>query len=199
MAGMTATGLDARPMPVRRGAWAIYDVFRTAGGGQLFIGVTSDQQWTRFVEEFGLQQLAADPRLATNVTRLAERSWLIPALQEVLAAIPRDEVARRCERANVSWAPVGQPGDLFTDQHLLATGGLVDVFISRFGGGDGKIAGLPALPLEFGPDRRRPGLRLQPPRIGEHNAEVLSKAGFSGNEIAQLDQTGVIATPSAGG
>jgi len=28
---------------------------------------------------------------------------------------------------------------------------------------------------------------------------VLSKAGFSSNEIAQLDQTGVIATPSAGG
>jgi crotonobetainyl-CoA:carnitine CoA-transferase CaiB-like acyl-CoA transferase len=80
MAGMAATGLDARPMPARRGAWAIYDVFQTAGGGQLFIGVTSDQQWTRFVEEFGLPQLAADPRLATNVTRLAERSWLIPAI-----------------------------------------------------------------------------------------------------------------------
>jgi crotonobetainyl-CoA:carnitine CoA-transferase CaiB-like acyl-CoA transferase len=132
MAGMTATGLEARPMPARRGAWAIYEVFKSAGDGQLFIGVTSDQQWTRFVEEFGLQELAADPRLATNVMRLAERSWLIPALQEVLAAIPQDEVARRCERANVSWAPVGQPGDLFTDEHLLATGGLIDVFISRF-------------------------------------------------------------------
>src|SRR5205085_6388031 len=82
-------------------------------------------QWTRFVEEFGLQELAGDPRLATNVMRLAERSWLIPALQEVLSAIPQDEIVRRCERANVSWAPVGQPGDLFTDEHLLATGGLV--------------------------------------------------------------------------
>jgi crotonobetainyl-CoA:carnitine CoA-transferase CaiB-like acyl-CoA transferase len=110
MAGMTATGLEARPMPARRGAWAVYEVFKTAGGGQLFIGVTSDQQWTRFVEEFGLQELAADPRLATNVTRLAERAWLIPALQEVLATLPQDEVARRCERCNVSWAPVGQPG-----------------------------------------------------------------------------------------
>jgi crotonobetainyl-CoA:carnitine CoA-transferase CaiB-like acyl-CoA transferase len=145
-------------------------VFNTAGGGQLFIGVTSDQQWTRFVEELGLQELAVDPRLVTNVMRLAERSWLIPALQEVLAAIPRDEVARRCERANVSWAPVGQPGDLFTDEHLLATGGLVDVFISRFGEPSGKMAGLPALPIEFGADRRRPGLRRQPPRMGEHNA-----------------------------
>ena len=90
------------------------------------------------------------------MTRLAERSWLIPALQEVLAAIPQEEAARRCEQANVSWAPIGQPGDLFADPHLLATGGLVDVFISRFGGGDGKIAGLPALPLEFDPDRTSP-------------------------------------------
>ena len=40
---------------------------RPPDGGQLFIGVTSDQQWARFVEEFGLQELAADPRLATNV------------------------------------------------------------------------------------------------------------------------------------
>src|SRR6516164_1707618 len=197
MAGMTATGLEARPMPARRGAWAVYEVFNTAGGGQLFIGVTSDQQWTRFVEEFGLQELAADPRLATNVTRLAERAWLIPALQEVLATLPQDEVARRCERCNVSWAPVGQPGDLFTDPHLLATGGLVDVFISRFGEEGGKIAGLPALPIEFGSDRRRPGLTRQPPRMGEHNVEVLREAGLSTAEIAALAQSGVIASRGA--
>src|SRR5438067_7594990 len=186
MAGMAATGLEARPMPARRGAWAVYEVFKTAGDGQLFIGVTSDQQWTRFVEEFGLQELAADPRLATNVTRLAERSWLIPALQEVLAALPQEEVAARCERCNVSWALVGQPGDLFTDEHLLATGGLVDVFISRFGESGGKMAGLPALPIEFGTDRRRPGIRRQPPRIGEHNTELLSEAGFTAGEMERL-------------
>jgi crotonobetainyl-CoA:carnitine CoA-transferase CaiB-like acyl-CoA transferase len=194
MAGMTATGLEARPMPARRGAWAVYEVFKTAGDGQLFIGVTSDQQWTRFVEEFGLEELAADPRLATNVMRLAERAWLIPALQEVLATLPQDEVARRCERCNVSWAPVGQPGDLFTDPHLLATGGLVDVFISRFGGSDGKVAGLPALPVEFGADRQRSGIRRQPPRMGEHNAEVLGEAGFTIAEITGLAEAGVIAT-----
>ena len=193
MAGMTATGLEARPMPARRGAWAIYEVFATAGGGQLFIGVTSDQQWARFVEEFGLQELAADPRLATNVLRLAERAWLIPALQEVLATLPQDEVEKRCERCNVSWAPVGQPGDLFTDEHLLATGGLVDVFISRFGEEGGKIAGLPALPIEFGINRNRPGLTRQPPRMGEHNAEVLGEAGFGEAEIAALAESGVIA------
>jgi crotonobetainyl-CoA:carnitine CoA-transferase CaiB-like acyl-CoA transferase len=191
MAGMAITGLEARPMPARHGAWAIYEVFATEGG-QLFIGVTSDQQWARFVEEFSLQELAADPRLATNVMRLAERSWLIPALQEVIGKSPRDEVARRCERAQVSWAPVAQPGDLFDDPHLLATGGLVEVILSRYGGEGGKRARLPALPIEFGADRSRPGLVRQPPRVGEHNAEILAKAGFSAAEIAKLAEKGVI-------
>jgi crotonobetainyl-CoA:carnitine CoA-transferase CaiB-like acyl-CoA transferase len=195
MAGMAATGLEARPMPARRGAWAVYDVFNTGGDGQLFIGVTSDQQWARFVEEFGLQDLAADPRMATNVTRLAERSWLIPALQDVLLRLPQKAVEERCERCNVSWAPVGQPGDLFTDPHLLATGGLVDVFVSRFGGEGGKWVGLPALPVEFGPDRERPRVTRQPPRIGEHNAEVLEEAGFDATEIAGLAERRIIVAP----
>jgi crotonobetainyl-CoA:carnitine CoA-transferase CaiB-like acyl-CoA transferase len=192
MAGMAATGLEARPMPARRGAWAIYEVFKTADEGQLFIGVTSDQQWARFVEEFSLQELASDPRLATNILRLAEREWLIPALQAVIEKIPQKDVETRCERANVSWAPVSQPGDLFTDPHLLATGGLLDVFISRTGGSDGKKVGLPALPIEFGPDRDRPGIHRQSPRIGEHSREVLIDAGYTGGEIDSLVGAGVV-------
>lgn len=192
MAGMVATGLEARPMPARRGAWAIYEVFQTAGGGQLFIGVTSDQQWSRFVEEFGLGDLAADPRLGTNLMRLQERAWLIPALQEILLKLPQPEVEARCERAKISWAPVGQPGDLFADPHLLATGGLLDVVISRIGGAEGKPAKLPALPVEFGQDRARPGIRMQAPRMGEHTEAVLAEAGFSDRDIARLVDTGVV-------
>ncbi len=193
MAGMAATGLDALPMPARRGAWAIYEVFETAEDGQLFIGVTSDRQWTRFTEEFALQDLAADPRLATNLMRLQERAWLIPALQQILAEIPQAEAEARCERANVSWAPVGRPGDLFTDPHLMATGGLLDVYISRLGGSAGTKVGLPALPVEFGPGRDRPGIVRQPPRLGEHSAEVLTQAGFTAAEVARFIEQGTIA------
>jgi len=190
MAGMVATGEPALPMPSRRGAWAIYEVFPTADGGELFIGVTSDQQWARFSEEFGLQALAADPRLATNVMRTREKSWLIPEIKAVIATIPRDEVAARCERANVSWAPVGSPGDLFEDAHLRA-GGLLDVLVPRLGGA-GMLAGLPALPVEMGPSRKRPGLLRQPPRVGEHNAEILGEAGLAPAEIAALTGSGVV-------
>jgi crotonobetainyl-CoA:carnitine CoA-transferase CaiB-like acyl-CoA transferase len=87
---------------------------------------------------------------------------------------------------------VGQPGDLFTDPHLLATGGLLDVFISRIGGMEGKKVGLPALPIEFGPDRARPGIRRQSPRMGEHSREVLIEAGFSPVEVARLIDEGAV-------
>ncbi len=197
MAGMVATGMDALPMPARRGAWAIYEVFKTADDGQLFIGVTSDQQWSRFVQEFNLQELASDSRLATNLMRLKERAWLIPTLQQVLVSLPQADVQARCERAAVSWAPVGQPGDLFADPHLLATGGLLDVMISRIGGNEGKIGKLPALPVEFGASRDRPGIRFQAPRMGQHTIELLGEAGFSADEIGALLKGGAVVS-SAG-
>jgi crotonobetainyl-CoA:carnitine CoA-transferase CaiB-like acyl-CoA transferase len=127
-----------------------------------------------------------------------ERAWLIPALKEVIGRLPQEEVARRCERANISWSPVAQPADLFADAHLLATGGLLDVFIAR-AGSEGKLVGLPTLPVEFGAARERPGLHRQPPRLGEHNAQVLAEAGFSRAEIAALWEAKVIAaaTPAA--
>lgn len=197
MAGQAATGQEVPPMPARRGAWAIYEVFRTAGGGQLFIGVTSDQQWTRFTQEFGLETLAADKRLATNLMRLGERAWLIPALQEAIEQFPQAEVETRCERANVSWAPVGKPSDLFTDAHLLATGGLLDVIISRTGGTEGTKAGLPALPIEFGPSRDRPSVRRQAPRVGEHTRDVLREAGYDAPAIESLIHGGAAIAPSS--
>jgi crotonobetainyl-CoA:carnitine CoA-transferase CaiB-like acyl-CoA transferase len=192
LAGMVATGQPAEPMPARRGAWAIYEVFTTVGGAELFIGVTSDQQWKRFTEEFGLDTLAADPRLATNLQRVGEREWLIPALKEALAKLPRSEVIRRCERANISWSPVARPEDLFADPHLLASGGLLDVIIARTGGEPNRRAALPTVPLEFGTACDRPMLRRQPPSLGEHSAEVLSEAGFSAAEIAALARAKVI-------
>jgi crotonobetainyl-CoA:carnitine CoA-transferase CaiB-like acyl-CoA transferase len=140
--------------------------------------------------------MAEDPRLSTNALRAAARDWLIPALGEVTTALPQEEVARRCEDAGISWAPVGKPADLFADPHLLAGGGLLQTAIAAMGGGE--AVGLPNLPLEFGADRARATLSRQPPRMGEHSAEVLAEAGFNGAEIAALAGSGVVVTVEGG-
>ncbi|WP_025038745.1 CaiB/BaiF CoA transferase family protein [Bradyrhizobium sp. DOA9] len=197
MAGMIAGEQELRPMPARRGAWAIYEPFATKGGGQVFVGVTSDSQWTRFVKEFELQQLADDPKLATNRLRTQQREHIRPIIQARLLGLELDDVKSRLDRANVSWAPVGKPSDLFEDPHLQAAGGLVDVFVGKGGGAEGQIVPLPALPMAFGQDRARPGLVSQPPLVGQHSEEILRDVGVSAEEFARLSQDGVVASTTA--
>ena len=45
-------GAPPPPMPERVSSWAIYEIFDTADGQQVFIGITSDGQWKRFCEFF---------------------------------------------------------------------------------------------------------------------------------------------------
>src|SRR6266850_771640 len=62
MAQFELTGEAPPPMSVKRPAWGVYDIFETAGGGRLFIGVVTDTQWDAFCREFRLDELAADRR-----------------------------------------------------------------------------------------------------------------------------------------
>jgi crotonobetainyl-CoA:carnitine CoA-transferase CaiB-like acyl-CoA transferase len=197
IAGSAVTGGPMPPMPVRRGTWGIYDVFTASDGVQVFVGVTSDAHWRRFVEAFALADLADDTRLATNALRAEARAWLIPRLADRLGRLPAAEIAARCEKATVPFARVNHPVDLLADAHLRESGGLLATAISPLGGGAGETVGVPALPLEFGADRARAGLIRQPPAVGEHGPEVLREAGFTAEEVASLRASGVIG-PLAG-
>lgn len=195
MAGFAATGEPVPPMPARRGAWGIYDVFETAGPtdeehGRLFIGITSDAHWRRFCAAFELADLVDDPRFATNTLRVAARATLIPTLAAILGRMSEAEVTRRCVMAGIPWAPVGKPEEMFADPHLLEGGGLLETVIETLGGP--QIFGLPSLPLEFGEARARVTLRRQPPAMGAHGEEVLAAAGYGAEAIAALRDAGVL-------
>jgi crotonobetainyl-CoA:carnitine CoA-transferase CaiB-like acyl-CoA transferase len=185
MAAEAVTGEEVPPMPMRRDGWGIYQTFATADGDRLFVGVTSDNHWRRFCEVFARPDLLADPRLATNAQRVAARPWMLPIIAELLRGYSKAEIAERCERAQIPHAPVARTADLFRDPHLLASGGLLDVAIPG-----AAHAPLPRLPIELGGER--PGLRRQPPRIGEHSREILAAAGLAEAEIADLAARGVI-------
>ena len=45
VAGSAVIGGPVPPMPARKNAWGIYDVFTAKDGGQAFIGCTSDGHW----------------------------------------------------------------------------------------------------------------------------------------------------------
>jgi crotonobetainyl-CoA:carnitine CoA-transferase CaiB-like acyl-CoA transferase len=190
VAGSAVIGEALPPMPARRNSWGVYDVFSASDGGQVFIACTSDGHWRRFCEAFGFDDWRDDPRLADNATRCEARDWMIPELQRRLKACRLDDILATCEAANVAYARVGRPDELPADPHLRAHGGLIATAIASIG--EDALVDIPALPVEFGEARERPGLASQPPRIGQHTADILQAAGYSAQEIAALSEAGVV-------
>jgi crotonobetainyl-CoA:carnitine CoA-transferase CaiB-like acyl-CoA transferase len=187
MAQYEITGEAPPPMSVKRPAWGVYDIFDTAGGGRLFVGVVTDTQWSVFCRDFGLAELAADSRLRSNGMRVKERSWLIPRLNETFRNFTAEELTRKLEAIGLPFAPIAKPWDLLGDPHLAASGGLIDTQVG------GKAIRVPALPLEF--DGERLGKRADPPAVGEHGAQLLNEIGYSADEARSLAERRIVALP----
>ncbi len=183
------TGRPAAPMPARLSPWAIYDVFTVHGGEQIFLAAVSDAQWLAFCDALELHDLKADASLATNNQRVAQRVRLMPLLRERLAGRLAADLARRMEAAGLPFAPIGRPEDLVDDPHLRATGGLADITLAD-GERAGAVVRAPLLPLAL--DGVRPGVRLDPPRHGEHTDAVLGSLGYDASTIVALRAAGAI-------
>jgi crotonobetainyl-CoA:carnitine CoA-transferase CaiB-like acyl-CoA transferase len=184
------TGQPASPMPERISAWAVYDVFTVKDGEQIFLAAVSDAQWKRFCEVLGFHDLLADPALASNNQRVMQRPSMMPVLRERLGRRSAAELSALFEKNALPFAPIRKPEDLYEDEHLLATGGLADVLLPD-GDRAGQSVKTTLLPLAL--DGQRLGVRLDPPRMGQHGAELLGALGYNEAEIESLRAQGVVA------
>ena len=184
------TGKPAAPMPDRISAWGVYDVFTVKDGEQIFLAAVSDAQWATFCEALGFADLKADPQYANNNLRVQARSTLIPLLRERLAVHSAPDLTALFERVGLPYAPIRKPEELYDDEHLLATGGLADITLP-----DGERAGQSAKTtlFPFTMDGRRLGVRLQPPKQGEHTTALLSALGYDETAITALHSAGAVA------
>ena len=184
------TGKPAAPMPERISSWAVYDVFSVKDGGQIFLAAVSDAQWQTFCDALGYADLKAAPNLATNNDRVRARPTLMPVLRERLAQHTAEELAAIFERHGLPFAPIRRPDELFDDPHLQATGGLADITLP-----DGERAGQTAqttlMPLRMAGQRL--DVRCDPPRLGQHTAELLQGLGYAADEVTALRVAGAIA------
>jgi crotonobetainyl-CoA:carnitine CoA-transferase CaiB-like acyl-CoA transferase len=186
MAQLAVTGRAADPMPARVSAWAIYDVFETADGAHIFIGVVTDALWEKFCALFGLDDLWADPSLRENNDRVRARDRLLPRIAAMVKGWRRDDLVALLETSGLPFAPIGRPEDLFDDPHLLQSGGLEDVAIPA-----AAPTRLPALPIEM--DGRRPGGAAALAEAGADTDQVLEALGYSPERIAALRADGAAA------
>ena len=184
------TGKHPAPMPVRDMPWAIYDVFTVKDGEQIFLAAVSDAQWQTFCDVLGFDDLRADPSLGTNNQRVQARARLIAQLRERLSSRHAGDLAAIFERAGLPFAPIRRPEDLYDDVHLNATGDLADIKLPD-GDRAGETVRTTLFPITMA--GRRLGVRLHPPKMGEHTRTLLAGIGFDAAEIDRLYAQRVIA------
>ena len=184
MMQFAVTGQPAAPMPGRISAWGVYDVFTVRDGAQIFLAVVTDGQWKTFCEAFSFADLRADARLSTNNARVQSRDWLMPMLRQHLADRSAAELSTLFEKNGLPFAPITRPEELFDDPHLNQTNGLAPLKLP-----DGRETKVPLLPLTMG--GCRPGVRLDPPSVGEHTGEILRELGYDLAAIVRLQESGV--------
>ena len=189
MAQKAVTGVAADPMPARISAWAIYDVFDTADGEKVFVGVVSDTQWPIFCRAFGFDDWLEDESLSENSNRVERRKdTIMPRVRATFAGLTKPELMDTLQTAGLPFAPIARPEDLFDDPHLVQSGGLINLTLP-----DGKETNLPALPIEF--DTDRPRLDGDPPQAGEHTRAVLDELSLGGEDIDALIARNIVGVP----
>lgn len=185
MAYASQIDFQVPPMPARVSAWSIYQVFDTKDNDKIFIGIISEKHWERFCQYFEWEDWSNDKRLAENNGRIDQREWFIPELEKRIAQFDKQEIIQRCEAANIPFAPISRPEDLFDDPQLNEGNQLVQTTMPN-----GKTAKLPKFPLQYGDTQV--SQYMEPPEIGEHTVNLLTDIGYTTEEITNLKNKSII-------
>lgn len=161
---------------------APYDRFRCRDG-QVFLGILNDRQFTRFCAVVKLDELAGDPRFATNAARLRHRDELRREIEAALSGWERESVCSALMRSGVPVGPVHTVPEAFSQAHAMHRGMHVSTEGYR---GIGVPMRLSRTPGRTGP---------RPPRFAQHTQQILEEAGFDEERIDRLKESGICPPP----
>lgn len=153
-------------------------------GGSIYISANTPHFWRAFCELVGLPELAEDPNYDTVRKRALHASEIVPRIREAL----RGRTAIEWEERFGERVPCGvvRPiEDMFDHPQVLAEG-LVATFEHKT---VGRYRGL-AKPLKFSESPVPEPFAA--PCLGQHTSEVLTRFGYSAEELEQLRKRKVI-------
>ena len=166
----------------------LYGVFR-AQDGDLVIAAQVDDAWKRFaalVEQHGGPAgFASDARFHTTAGRNAHRLDILAVVKPWVAAQRVADVLAMLDAIDVPGAKVQRIDEVLADPQIQARGMVLEQDHPVLG----KIK-LPNLPFHFsGCDTT---ITQVAPDLGQHNTEIAASVGFSAEQIAAMQQDGVL-------
>lgn len=162
-------------------------VYRCSDGLWVAMSGSTDAMARRVLEAIGRHDLLADPRFASNASRLANDAALDAAIAEAIGRMNRPACLALFRGAGVTVGPVYDARSLLDDAHVVGRGCFETV-----GEGEGEGAGtvMPAVAPRLS---ATPGaIRAAAPALGADTARVLEDAGVAPDAIAAMARRGAV-------
>lgn len=161
------------------------NTYRCGDGKYIVIGGNGDSIFVRLMSAIGRDDLAQDPRVATNQGRVEHEQEIDDALSQWTGNRDATGALAVLEEARVPSGPIYNVEDMMEDEHYNARGMFESVDI------EGEPLKIPAIvPKLTGTpgDTQWPG-----PAVGEYNDEVYGDIlGLEPDEITALKETDII-------
>ena len=142
-----------------------YQAFHTQDG-YIVVSCGNDRLYQTLCRLLGREDLATDPRFATNPQRVRNREELVPILQELFLQRETGDWLTALRAAGIPCGPINTVSQVFSDPHLQARGFIWEC--EHPTAGTIKLSGSP-IRLSETPTR----LYKAPPLLGEDNDTLL--------------------------
>jgi len=171
----------------------VQNIYRCAGADDwIAVTVRDDEQWRALVALMDTPPWCGED-VADVAGRRARADDIDRRLADFFAGQPRDPLVERLAAAGVPAAPVVSPS-LVTDNPQLRARGFFEALDHASTG-----TNLYPCPPFAALSGQGSWLHRPPPRLGEHNDEVLSeRCGLTPDELRELAASGVIGTRPRG-
>jgi formyl-CoA transferase len=182
------TGTAPQRTGIARPSLAPYQAF-DAADGNLMIGLGNDAEWRSLSALLGLEDLAEDPRFATNGARVANFTEMVCLVQERIALQPMAHWLDALSAAGMPCAAIPTLDRALAHSQLASRQLVLET--------DHPVLGpMPPMGLPVAINGAPREGQRPPPLHGQHTAEILRALGYGDEAIAALTVQGVIHTPS---
>ena len=166
---------------------APHNCYRCKGNDRwISIAVANDEEWAGLAKAMGNPDWAMDPAFATAYSRWQNQTRLDQLIQEWTIDFGHYALMERLQKHGVAAMPSFKAKDLFSDPHIVARGGVIEIEHPVLG--TRKTIAPPWKMSETQPEITRAA-----PLLGEHNTYVFQDLlGLSQQELDQLIQEQIV-------
>jgi succinate--hydroxymethylglutarate CoA-transferase len=179
-------GIEAERWGCQHPSIVPYDAFKTKDL-YLVCGATNDAQFAALCKLLGLETLVSDERFATNPKRVENRELLGPIFNAVFETKTTAEWIEIFEGNGLPFAPINNMERTFAHPQAQARGMIAQTPLDAAAAGEIRLIG-PAVKFSG----TAASIRSQPPRLGQHTAEVLGELGVDTAHADKLRQQGIV-------